>query len=185
MFLGESINLHYAINSHSKKVLTDLNRLFYKFIWEKRFWIRKAFEKMTRPVMEGTFEDGGLAMVNVAHLQKAFYLQWVGKLAASAEEKWTCIPRWLFSKLANGFRVFNYNCHSKYVKGVDQIESGFWKTVLCTFLDAGKLTTEDEIDSENFQSQHLWNNSLIQYKHNLLFYLEWKRQRIEYTLNTS
>jgi hypothetical protein len=82
--------------------------------------------------------------------------------------------------LANGFGVFNYNCRSKYVKGLDKIKSGFWKTVLCTFLDAGKLTTEDEIDSGNLLSQHLWNNSLIQYKHNLLFYPEWKRQGIEY-----
>ena len=46
--------------------------------------------------MEGNPEDGGLKMVNVVHLQKAFYLQWVGKLAKSREEKWTHIPRWCF-----------------------------------------------------------------------------------------
>ena len=35
--------------------------------------------------MEGNLEDRGLKMVNVVHLQKAFYLQWVGKLAKSRE----------------------------------------------------------------------------------------------------
>ena len=119
-------------------------------------------------------------MVNVVHLQKAFYLQWVGKLAKSREEKWTHIPRWWFSKLANGYGVFNFNCRSKDVKGLDIIRNDFWKAVLCTYLDTGKLTTENEINSENVYFQQLWNNSLIQYKHNLLFYPEWKRQGIEY-----
>ena len=89
-----------------EKVLIDVNRLFYKFIWQKRFSNRKAFEKVKRVIVEGNLEDGGLKMVNVVHLQKAFYLQWVGKLAKSREEKWTHIPRWWFSKLANGFGFF-------------------------------------------------------------------------------
>ena len=157
-----------------EKVLIDVNRLFYKFIWQKRFSNRKAFEKVKRVIVEGNIEDGGLKMVNVVHLQKAFYLQWVGKLAKSREEKWTHIPRWWFSKLANGFGVFNFNCRSKDVKGLDKIKNGFWKAVLCT------LTTDNEINSENVYFQQLWNNSLIQYKYNLLFYPQWKRQGIEY-----
>ena len=63
-----------------EKVLTDINRLFYTFIWQKRFSNRKACEKVKRVIVEGNLEDGGLKMVNVVHLQKAFYLQWVGKL---------------------------------------------------------------------------------------------------------
>ena len=84
MFFGESTNLYYAINRPSRKnVLIDVNRLFYKFIWQKRFSNRKTFEKVKRVIVEGNLEDGGLKMVNVVHLQKAFYLQWVGKLAKS------------------------------------------------------------------------------------------------------
>ena len=99
--------------------------------------------------MEGNLEDGGLKMVNVVHLQKAFYLQWVGKLAKSGEEEWTHIPRWWFSKLENGFGVFNFNCRSKDAKGLDKIRNGFWKAGLFTYLDTGKLTTENEINTEN------------------------------------
>ena len=150
MFFGESTNLYYAINRPSRKnVLIDVNRLFYKFIWQKRFSNRKAFEKVKRVIVEGNLEDGGLKMVNVVHLQKAFYLQWVGKLAKSREEKWTYLPRWWLSKLANGFGVFNFSCRSKDAKGLDKIRNGFWKAVLCTYLDTGKLTTENEINSEN------------------------------------
>ena len=172
-----------------EKVLTDVNRLFYKFIWQKRFSNTKAFEKVKRVIVEGNLEDGGLKMVNAVHLQKAFYLQWVGKafylqwvgkLAKSREEKWTHTPRLWFSKLANGFGVFNFNCCSKDAKGLNKIRNGFWKVVLSTYLDTGKLTTKNEINSENVYFQKLWNNSLIQYKYNLLFYPEWKRQGIEY-----
>ena len=41
-----------------EKVLTDLNRLFYRFIWQKRFSDRKAFEKVKRSVMEGNVDEG-------------------------------------------------------------------------------------------------------------------------------
>ena len=88
MFFGELTNLYYAINRPSrKKVLIDVNRLLYKFIWQKRFSNRKAFENVKRVIVEENLEDGGLKLVNVVHLQKAFHLQWVRKLAKSGEEK--------------------------------------------------------------------------------------------------
>ena len=111
-----------------EKVLIDVNRLFYKFIWQKRFSNRKAFEKVKRVIVEGNLEDGGLKMVNVVHLQKDFYLQWVGKLVKSREEKWTHIPRWWFSKLASGLGVFNFTCRFKDVKGLNKIGNGFWNS---------------------------------------------------------
>ena len=43
-----------------EKVLIDVNRLFYKFIWQKRFSNRKAFEKVKRVIVEGNLEDGRL-----------------------------------------------------------------------------------------------------------------------------
>ena len=83
-----------------EKVLTDLNRLFYKFIWQKRFSNRKAFEKVKKSVMEGNVDEGGLNMVNIVHIQKAFYLQWVAKLTDSSEKNGHiyqdgCSPNWL------------------------------------------------------------------------------------------
>ena len=101
--VSELINIMQSIGI-PEKVLTDLNKLLYEFIWQKIFLNRKAFVKVKRSVMEGNFEDGVLKIVTVAHLQKAFYLQWVGTLAESAEEKWTYVPSWyvrpfVFSRL--------------------------------------------------------------------------------------
>ena len=86
--------------------------------------------------------------------------------------------------MANGFVVFNFSCRSKDAKGLDKIKNGFWKAVLCTYLDTGKVTTEKEINSENVYFQQLWNNSLIQYKNNLLFYPNGKDKALN-TLKTS
>ena len=102
-----------------------------------------------RVIVERNLEDGVLDMVIVVRLQKAFHLQWVGKLANSGEEKWTHIPRRWFSKLANGFGMFNLNCRSTDVKRVNKINNGVWKSVLCTYLETGKLTTDNETDCEN------------------------------------
>ena len=76
-------------------------------------------------------EDGGLNMVNVVHLLKAMFN---GELAKTGEEKWTHIPRWWHSKLANVLGVFNLKFRSKDVKGLDKVRNGFWKSVLCTYL---------------------------------------------------
>ena len=46
-----------------EKVLIEVNRLFYKFIWQKGFSNRKAFEKVKRVIVEGNLEDWGLKMV--------------------------------------------------------------------------------------------------------------------------
>ena len=43
-----------------EKVLIDVNRQFYKFIRQKRFSNRKAFEKVKRVIVEGNLEDGRL-----------------------------------------------------------------------------------------------------------------------------
>ena len=111
--------------------------------------------------MEENLEGGGLKMVTVVNLQKAFHLQWVWKLAKSGEEKWTLIPRWWFSKLASGLGVFNFTCRFKDVKGLNKIGNGFWNSFPWTYLNAGKLTTENEIDSESvYFQQHNFGTNL-------------------------
>jgi len=55
--------------------------------------------------------------------------------------------------LAKGLGVFNFNYPSKDVKGLDKLRNGFCKANLCTYLDTGKLTSENEIDSENVYFQ--------------------------------
>ena len=45
------------------------NRLFHKFIRQKRFSNRKTFEKVKRVIVEENLADGELKMISVVHLR--------------------------------------------------------------------------------------------------------------------
>ena len=61
-------------------VLTQVNRILFRFLWRKKDCNRKAFEKVKRTVVCGALENGGLNMIDFKKMQAAFLLQWVGRL---------------------------------------------------------------------------------------------------------
>ena len=161
------------------KVLNEINRTLYKFLWQRKYSNRKAFEKVKRKVMESEYGKGGLKMINVNDLQTCFYLQWLGRLYKSDHENWSLIPKWHFSNLANEKSIFDINCKPSSLKGIENIKSDFWKKVICTYLENKTMDTFENININTFQNQLLWNNSLVLYKHKTLFFPEWKNKNIE------
>ena len=70
-------------------VLTQVNRILFRFVWRKKDCNRKAFEKVKRTVVCGALQNGGLNMIDLKQMQAAFLLQWVGRLfQAQALDKW-------------------------------------------------------------------------------------------------
>ena len=61
-------------------VLTQVNRILFRFLWCKQDCNRKDFEKVKRTVVCGALENGGLNMIDLKQMQAAFLLQWVGRL---------------------------------------------------------------------------------------------------------
>ena len=62
-------------------VFTQVNRILFRFLWRKKDCNRKAFEKVTRTVVCGALENGGLNIIDLKQMQAAFLLQWVGRLS--------------------------------------------------------------------------------------------------------
>lgn len=58
-----------------QKVLQEISRVFYRFIWQKRCATRKAFEKIKRSVMESDYSDGGVRMVIMFTTQNLIYVK--------------------------------------------------------------------------------------------------------------
>ena len=56
-------------------VLTQVNRLLFRFLWRKKGCNRKAFEKVKRSVVCSDLENGGLGMIDLKQMQTAFLLQ--------------------------------------------------------------------------------------------------------------
>ena len=157
-----------------EKVLHELNLTLYKFIWQRRHTNRRAFEKVKRVVMESDPEYGGLKMLNINDMQRAFYLQWVAKLKASNGQKWTLIPLYLISKVVKGFGIFNFNAKPSKIGGLGKIKNAFWKTVITTWLSEKHITPLEQVDESNFSHQSLWYNELVKYRGSLLYYHSWQ-----------
>ena len=173
VFIMQSIGL-------PEHVLTTINKTLYKFVWQRKTSNRKAFEKVKRKVMESEIQKGGVKMTNIFHLQKGFYLQWIGKLKTSRnDENWCCIPKWHLNKIVSGLKVFEINCRSKSLSPNSGIDNPFWREVLYAHLNCKKILREQDVSKEIFQEQILWNNQLIQYKGHTLYFPTWKGVGIE------
>ena len=53
-------------------VLTQVNRILFRFLWRKKDCNRKAFEKVKRTVVCGALKNGGLNMIDLKQMQAAF-----------------------------------------------------------------------------------------------------------------
>ena len=88
----------------SDSVLTQVNRLLFRFLWQKKDCNRKAFEKVKRNVVCSDLENSGLGMIDLKQMQTAFLLQWAGRLCqAQALNKWSHIPKNIFDPFGDIF----------------------------------------------------------------------------------
>ena len=163
-----------------ERVLQKINTILYKFLWQKKYSNRRAFEKVKRKVMENNLESGGLNMINMIEFQKHLHLQWIGKLAnARKEENWWQIPKWHMNKVAQGDKIFLVNSRSKDLKQIDLINNEFWENALCTYFNNKTILGQTEVSNDSFHSQLLFNNQCIKYKSQVLFFKDWQQKGVE------
>ena len=150
-----------------EKVLTEINRILFRFIWKKRDNNKKAFEKVKRVVMCNDYTQGGLKMIDIKQMQISFILQWVIRLTGNlGTNKCAIIPRMIFLSHGPNFECFRSNVNSKSFKGLDHIKSFFWSSVLKTWLD-------NNCTPSNTVNQYLWNNKSFAYAGKTLYFRNW------------
>lgn len=161
-----------------EEVLKEINSLLYKFLWQRRFHNKKAFEKIKRKVLQSAYSKGGLEMVDMLDLQKIYYLQWAGKLVSS-EDNWTIIPYWCLGHIGSKVNAFEFNCRATSAKYLWKIKSEFWKTVSINVLDNKIIRKTEDINGNNILDQIIFNNACIKYKGSVLFFPLWQQRGIE------
>ena len=150
------------------KVLTEMNRILFRFLWRKKDSNRKAFEKVKRNVLCGDFQNGGLNMINLNRMQLSCLLQWGVRLfAAGPSDTWSITPRNLYSTLGPNFVCFHSTVNSKKYKGLELIKSIFWKRVLSAWLDYNTR------DAHSCVPNLIWNNSHFLCSGQAVFFKEW------------
>ena len=173
----------YVIQSLSlpDAVLNTINTLLFRFLWKKKHTNTKAYEKIKRAVICNTHENGGINMINIKDMQSSFLLSWAIKLMKSTNEKWSIIPRFMYSYLGQDLVSFKSNLDNKTFIGIDHIRSEFWKTVLITWLNnKDKLKVYNNESFKQYTDNCLWNNTNIRYRGNCLNFRDWSRSGINF-----
>lgn len=168
IYLMQSIGL-------PEHVLTELNRLFFGFIWKKKFSNKKAFEKVKRKIMTQEFERGGLKMIDMHTLQQSLYLAWIPKLLEESNNPaWKTIPMNFYDKLGSGFSIFDNPCNMKSILGLTN--DCFWSKVLAIWQE---LKEKLRVNTKYvYLNSGLWNNNNIKYRNNNIHIDEWIRKGI-------
>ena len=137
-----------------KDVLDQINRLFFRFLWKRKFSNKRAFEKVKRKVMYNDVEDGGLNMVDIHRMQDSFILRWAEVVLTPGPELWK-ENALLFFKDLGGKLVFKSKVLPNDFKGLNMVPSVFWRMVLVKWLShsgyiqTNTLSLNDPINNNN------------------------------------
>ena len=161
IYLMQSIGI-----SHEN--LKRINSILYRFIWNPRANKgKKVIEKVKRDIINKDYESGGLKMIDVIKLQDSFLLKWADRLLNSSKDNWKNIPYIYFTAIG-GNSAFMSDVVKSDFKGINLIESPFWKRVLITWLNY-KNNELDKTNSTPSIFDPIFNNSYITYKKKVLF----------------
>ena len=145
-----------------KNILQEINKIFFRFIWQNNFKNEKAWERVSRKVICSEKYTGGLNMIDINNFQNSFLLEWGERLLTNADD-WTIIPTHYLEQVG-GKTAFDSSVSSKQFQGMNKIRSHFWRRVLETWIE---LNCQEQL-KVNIQ-QPLFNNRLLEFKKKTLF----------------
>ena len=179
--------LSYVIQSLSlpNEVLTEIDTLLFKFIWQKKVSEKKAIEKIKRSIICRDIDKGGLNMIKIRDQQRVFLIRWLQKV----------IDPQTISNLTNSNIP---NIYFKEMGGIKYMTSatvsvpdiklpgvpGFWKDVIKTWLDinANSEATPKNTAKDILQEPLFFNGS-VKYKGNPLYFRPWIRAGITHVFH--
>ena len=150
----------------SQANLEKINQIFFRFLWKNNFTNTKTTEKVKRTTVCMEKKYGGLNMIDIQSMQHSFLLDWAKKYVNGGQHIWKYMADIFFKKI--GCRsAFKSNVKAIQFKGVQSVNSIFWKNVLCTWLDYNCVGNNSEDHLNNFSP--IFNNVNIKYKNKTLF----------------
>ena len=152
----------------SDENLKRINLVIFRFIWNKKSNNdKKVIEKKKRNILTKKYEDGGLNMIDIVAFQNSFLLKWADRLFDNKSNSWKVFPL-IFLQKVGGKTAFMCNTKGSKFKGLDLIDSPFWKRVLITWLDYKKADyNQQELNLDI--SCPIFNNDQITFKNNTIF----------------
>ena len=172
--------INYILQSLTlpETVLAEIDRIMFKFIWQKQISNKKAVEKINRTTLCQDVPSGGLDMISVKDQQKVYHVNWIKKIHSdnvnieivnSLTEKAGGIKYIMKCRLENPKKSLN-----------NLIESEFWKQVVCTWSSLCYALGEPITSSEDISNQPIFLNSEIKYHKIPLHFPYWIKNNILY-----
>ena len=170
VYLMQSIGL-------PEHVLIELNKMFFSFIWKKKFSNKRAFEKVKRKILTQDFGRGGLKMIDMNTLQQSLYLAWIPKILKENDNPtWRAFPTNLYNELGSGFSILDNRCTPKSILGLVRGKDNFWIKVLIAWQE---LKEKENKSTKNvFLNSGLWNNNNLQFRNSNLHMIDWIKKGI-------
>ena len=149
LVLSKIVHILTALPSPSKKLINELNKIFYIFLWNDKP------DKIKRSVMKLKFKEGGLGMVDVELFDKSLKLTWIRKLFVNIS-RWKSLLLFEFPHLID---IVNFG--DAYVKTIiTNIKNKFWKNVmeyLYLFMKNFKYSANEDVRSASF----IFNSNIL------------------------
>lgn len=157
-FLISQFNhLFISIPNPSQKFLTELNSLFYNFVWNS------PVDRINRDVMTKNYQEGGLKMIHLNSYVQALKTTWIRRLIHSAG-KWNSI----ISSQVNIDKIFKVG-GDFLIQVVNKLKNKFWGDVFTAW--KALIDKDSEIDKTIEPAKIcLWYNSHIKIGKNSVFY---------------
>ncbi|GFR92876.1 retrovirus-related Pol polyprotein from type-1 retrotransposable element R2 [Elysia marginata] len=175
--------LNYVIQSLAipDDQVKEIDRIIFKFLWQKKHSNKKAFEKIKRTVLCKHTQEGGLGMISVRHQQDTFKIQWI--LNIIKQDQHNSLPYKIVNNLCKGLQDFHYALKStvgtQESGEIESVKSKFWKSCIQTWLDA-KVNKSQLENIEELGTQPLLNNTKIRYKDKPIWLNKWIKNNVMY-----
>ena len=103
LVISKIVHLLIALPTPSPKVLNEINKMFYAFLWDGKP------DKMRRTLAKQKMVHGGIGMLDVSLFDKALKLTWIRRLFRN-EAKWNEITNELFPCFFRNKKIWKCFC---------------------------------------------------------------------------
>lgn len=163
--LSKINHLILALPAPSKKIIDEIQKMFYDYLWNK------GPDKIKRTVTIQNYNEGGFRMVDVNMFINALKITWIKKILTN-ENKYSFIVREVVPEIFESFKFGNVFLD---INGI-QIENSFWKDVavsLNLFVKQTRPSSWSEL-----LGVPIWHNCFIKVGGSAVFYRNWMENGI-------
>ena len=174
--------INYLIQSLSlpEQVLAEIDRIMFRFIWQKSISNKRVVERISRNMMCQDTQFGGLKMISVKDQQNIFHINWIKKINEH-DNNFKHLVNYL-TKNVGGISYIMKGCNLENPHSVldNLIESYFWKKAICTWCKLGFQLYSPSTATEELLYKPLFLNEEFKYHNVSLHFPQWIQQNLLY-----